>query len=45
MPRLDEIRAAVLQDWTEAEQRRRTAEEINAIVDKYEIVIEGAAGN
>lgn len=45
MPRLDEIRDAVLQDWTEAEQRRRTAEEIKVIVDKYEIVIEGAAGN
>ena len=45
MPSLEEVRAAVLQDWTEAEQRRRTAEEINAIVDQYEIIIEGATDN
>lgn len=45
MPLLDEVRAAVLQDWSETEQRRRTTEEINAIVDRYEIVIEGATGN
>lgn len=45
MPTLDEVREAVLQDWTESEQRRRTAEEINAIVDRYEIVIEGASDN
>lgn len=42
MPALDEVRAAVLQDWTDHQQRRRTADEISAIVDKYEIVIEGA---
>lgn len=45
MPPLDEVRAAVLQDWSETEQRLRTAEEINAIVDRYEIVIEGATEN
>lgn len=42
MPALDEVRSAVLQDWTDHQQRRRTADEIRAIVDKYEIVIEGA---
>lgn len=45
MPALDEVRTAVVQDWTETEQRRRTAEEINAIVKKYEIVIEGVDDN
>ena len=45
MPPLDEIRPAVLQDWTETEQRRRTAEEMSAIVEKYDIVIEGVASN
>ncbi len=45
MPELAEVRSAVVQDWTETEQRRRTAEEINAIVEKYDIVIEGVDGN
>lgn len=45
MPPLDEVRAAVLQDWTEAEQRRRTAEEINTIVNRYDVVIEGVTKN
>jgi hypothetical protein len=45
MPSLEEVRPAVLQDWTDHEQRRRTADEIAAIVDQYEIVIEGADGN
>ncbi len=45
MPSLEDVRTAVLQDWTETEQRRRTAEEINAIVEQYEIIIEGAPGN
>jgi len=41
MPQLDEVRSAVLQDWREHEQRRRTAEEISKIVDQYSIVVEG----
>lgn len=45
MPLLDEVRAAVLKDWTEAEQRRRTAEEINTIVDRYDVIIEGVTKN
>lgn len=45
MPTLDEVRSSVAQDWMDHEQRRRSAEEISAIVDKYEIVIEGADTN
>lgn len=45
MPSLAEIRSAVLQDWSEHEQRQRSAEEIRSIVDKYEIVIDGPASN
>ena len=45
MPNLDEVRDAVLRDWSETEQRRRTAEEIDAIVEQYDVVIEGATDN
>jgi len=45
MPSLEDVRSAVAQDWIDHEQRRRSAEEIRAIVEKYEIVIEGAEAN
>ena len=44
MPSLVEIKSTVLQGWRERQQRRRTADEIAAIVDKYKIVIEGTEG-
>ena len=45
MPALDEIRSAVIQDWRDEEQRRRTAAEIDAIVSRYEVEIEGVTDN
>lgn len=42
LPGLNEIRGTVLQDWRDHEQRRRTAEEVAAIVGRYTIVVEGA---
>lgn len=45
LPALEAIRPSVLQDWREHEQRRQTSDAIAAIVDKYEIVIEGTEDN
>lgn len=45
MPALNEIRSAVIQDWRDEEQRRRTAAEIDAIVSRYEVEIEGVTDN
>lgn len=42
LPSLEQARAVVLQDWRDHEQRRRTADQISTIVDKYTVVIEGA---
>lgn len=44
MPALDDIRDAVTQEWRDAEQRQRTAEEIDAIVSQYNVEIEGVSG-
>ncbi len=41
-PSFREVRSRVLQDWREAERRRRTAQNIEAIVSKYDVIIEGA---